>query len=68
MLLNKMLFLFEVDADDIKKGTGEGKKGADDLTSAMKKADDQSKKTSMNFASFAKGALGLSSPRSWRCF
>ena len=59
MLLNKMLFLFEVDADDIKKGTGEGKKGADDLTSAMKKADDQSKKTSMNFATFAKGALGF---------
>ena len=59
MLLNKMLFLFEADADSIKKGTQEGKKGADDLTSAMKKADDQSKKTSMNFASFAKGALGF---------
>ena len=58
MLLNKMLFLFEADADSIKKGTQEGKKGADDLTSAMKKADDQSKKTSSNFATFAKGALG----------
>lgn len=59
MLLNKMLFLFEADADSIKKGTQEGKKGADDLTSAMKKADEQSKKTSMNFASFAKQALGF---------
>lgn len=58
MLLNKMLFLFEADADSIKKGTQEGKKGADDLTSAMKKADEQSKKTSNNFAKFAKGALG----------
>lgn len=58
MLLNKMLFLFEADADSIKKGTQEGKKGADDLTSAMKKADEQSKKTSSNFAKFAKGALG----------
>ena len=58
MLLNKMLFLFEADADSIKKGTQEGKKGADDLTSAMKKADKQSKKTSSNFAKFAKGALG----------
>lgn len=58
MLLNKMLFLFEADADSIKKGTQEGKKGADDLTSAMKKADEQSKKTSSNFATFAKGALG----------
>lgn len=58
MLLNKMLFLFEADADSIKKGTREGKKGADDLTSAMKKADEQSKKTSSNFATFAKGALG----------
>lgn len=58
MLLNKMLFLFEADADSIKKGTQEGKKGADDLTSAMKKADEKSKKTSSNFAKFAKGALG----------
>lgn len=58
MLVNKMLFLFEADADSIKKGTQEGKKGADDLTSAMKKADEQSKKTSNNFSTFAKGALG----------
>lgn len=58
MLINKMLFLFEADADSIKKGTQEGKKGADDLTSAMKRADEQSKKTSSNFAKFAKGALG----------
>lgn len=58
MLLNKMLFLFEADADSIKKGTREGEKGADDLTSAMKRADEQSKKTSSNFATFAKGALG----------
>lgn len=58
MLLNKMLFLFEADADSIKKGTQEGKKGADDLTSAMKRANEQSKKTSSNFATFAKGALG----------
>lgn len=53
-----MLFLFEADADSIKKGTQEGKKGADDLTSAMKRADEQSKKTISNFATFAKGALG----------
>lgn len=58
MLINKMLFLFEADADSIKKGTQEGKKGADDLTSAMKKADEQSKKTSSNFATFAKAAIG----------
>ena len=59
MLIDKMLFLFEADADSIKKGTQEGKKGADDLTSAMKKADAQSKKTSANFASFAKQAFGF---------
>lgn len=59
MLIDKLLFMFEADTKDLKKGVDEGTDSAEELKDAMEKAEEQGKKTSENFKSFAKGALGL---------
>ena len=51
--------MFEADTSGLKKGTKEGEDGAKDLAVAMQKADAQAKKTSANFSSLAKGAIGI---------
>lgn len=58
MLLQSLVMAFMVDTKNLDKGVRESESGADDLTDAMKKAEDQSKKTAATIKSFVKGAAG----------
>lgn len=59
MLIDKLLFIFEADAKDANAEVKKTRQGADDVTDAMKAADDQSKVTLKNIAQLAKGAIGF---------
>ena len=58
MLLQSLVYAFQADTREVDKGIRDSEKGADDLTDALKKSEDQSKKTSQTLGMFAKAAIG----------
>lgn len=58
MLLQTLVLSFMADTKNLDKGLRESESGTDDLTTAMKKAEEQSKKTVDTFKGFLKGAVG----------
>lgn len=58
MLLQSLVYSFQADTRDVDKGIKKTEKSADDLTDALKKSEDQSKKTSQTLGMFAKAAIG----------
>lgn len=58
MLLQSLVYAFQADTRDIDKGIRDSEKGADGLTDALKKSEDQAKKTSLTLGMFAKAAIG----------
>ena len=58
MLLQTLVMSFMVDTKNLDKGIKNAESGTDDLTTAMKKAEEQSKKTADTFKGFLKGAVG----------
>lgn len=58
MLLQSLIYSFQADTRDVDKGIRDSERGADDLTDALKKSEDQSKKTSQTLGMFAKAAIG----------
>ena len=57
-LIESLLFMFDADTRGIDEGTLRAKKSTDDVTDAMKRAEEQSRKTANTLRTFAKGALG----------
>lgn len=58
MLLQTLVMSFIVDTKDLDKGLREAENGVDDLTTAMKEAEEQSEETADTFKGFLKGAVG----------
>jgi hypothetical protein len=58
MLLQTLVLSFMADTKNLDKGIKEAESGTDDLTDAMKKAEEQSKETADTFKGFLKGAIG----------
>lgn len=58
MLLQSLIYSFQADTRKVDKGIRDSEKGADDLTDALKRSEDQSKKTSQTLGMFAKAAIG----------
>lgn len=58
MLLQSLIYSFQADTRDIDKGIKKTEKSSDDLTDALKRSEDQSKKTSHTLGMFAKAAIG----------
>ena len=58
MLLSSLVYMFEADTRDLDKGAKQAKAGADDLTDALQRSENQAKRSSDTLMTFAKGALG----------
>ena len=58
MILQTLVMSFAADTKNLDKGIKEAESGTDDLTNAMKKAEDQSKESAGTFKDFLKSAVG----------
>lgn len=58
MLLQSLIYSFQADTRDMDRGIRDSERGADDLTDALRDAEDQSKKASQTLGMFAKAAIG----------
>lgn len=58
MILQTLVMSFAADTKNLDKGIKEAENGVDDLTNAMKEAEEQSEETAGSFKDFLKSAVG----------
>lgn len=59
ILVSKLVSVFTADTNDLKKGYDETRRGAKEVTSELKKTEEQASKTGDSFLSMAKKAAGF---------